>query len=273
MVEVDGLLYLPGGGIERGESPELAQVREAREECGLEVEVDSVLCRAGEFCKASDREYYFEQDGWFFRCSLVKDHGDQSDFSHTFTWVAPGSAMARMGRASHRWAVHLALSGLSEMETIEGGERRRIRFRSIEDHELSKLLALYEHLHADDTHPRDPARYETVWNALRADRNVNYLAADDNGELVSTCHLIVVPNLTRGCRPYGIIENVVTHPRCRRRGIAAGLLRYTLSLAAALDCYKVMLQTGSRLDWVHKFYRDVGFTAGEKTAYLARPSL
>ena len=35
---------------------------------------------------------------------------------------------------------------------------------------------------------------------------------------MSSCALSVVPNLTRGCQPYGVIENVVTHADYRGKG-------------------------------------------------------
>ena len=38
------------------------------------------------------------------------------------------------------------------------------------------------------------------------------LAAVEGGEVLSSCTLLIVPNLTHGGRPYGVVENVVTHP-------------------------------------------------------------
>jgi hypothetical protein len=45
----------------------------------------------------------------------------------------------------------------------------------------------------------------------------------------------------------------------------------TLQAAWDAGCYKVMLQTGSRRESTHAFYRRCGFDPEEKTAYVAHP--
>ena len=45
-----------------------------------------------------------------------------------------------------------------------------------------------------------------------------------DGGLVASCTLTLTPNLTRGCRPYGVIENVVTDVGFRKRGFAKAVL-------------------------------------------------
>jgi GNAT superfamily N-acetyltransferase len=80
-----------------------------------------------------------------------------------------------------------------------------------------------------------------------------------------------VPNLTRGARPYGLIENVVTHPDWRGRGIGTAVLHHALNLAWDADCYKVMLLTGRTDEATLGFYERAGFAGGEKTGFVARP--
>ena len=92
-----------------------------------------------------------------------------------------------------------------------------------------------------------------------------------NGSLVASCTLAVVPNLTRGCRPFGVIENVVTHASHRRRGYGKEILREALSTAWSANCYKVMLLTGRKDEATLRFYESAGFDRHGKQAFVARP--
>ena len=89
-------------------------------------------------------------------------------------------------------------------------------------------------------------------------------------QVVTTCMLIVVRNLARGGRPFGIIENVVTDSAHRRRGFG------TLNLAAAddrawsMNCYKIVLTTGSTRPSTWEFYERAGLSRGTKTAFEIR---
>ena len=143
--------------------------------------------------------------------------------------------------------------------------------REIAGDELSALLFLYAHLHPDDAIlPLGEAA--PLWETLRQDPNQHCLGAYWNGSLVATCTLVVVPNLTRGGRPYGLIENVVTHPDYRRRGLGTAVLKHALQIAWEHGCYKVMLLTGSKNEATLRFYEKAGFERGVKTGFVARPS-
>ena len=87
---------------------------------------------------------------------------------------------------------------------------------------------------------------------------------------MSSCALSVVPNLTRGCQPYGVIENVVTHADYRGKGYGKAVLRQALEYAWKRDCYKVMLLSGRKSEAVYRFYESVGFDRHAKQAFVAR---
>lgn len=135
--------------------------------------------------------------------------------------------------------------------------------------DLPQVLDLYRHLNPDDPQP-DATKAESAWSALMGSEFTTVVVADASGELVSTCTLLIVPNLTRGVRPYGLIENVVTHPGHRRTGLGQAVLSAALNAAWGADCYKVMVATGSRREETLRFYEKAGFTCGGKTFFEAR---
>jgi GNAT superfamily N-acetyltransferase len=143
--------------------------------------------------------------------------------------------------------------------------------RSLCARDLDSLLALYTHLHRTDLPLPDFAVVQEVWTSLMSSANDRYFGGFVDGHLVSSCALTIVLNLTRGCRPYGVIENVVTHSSHRRRGYARAVLKHALVEAWAAQCYKVMLMTGRRDEAILRFYETAGFDAGAKLAFVARP--
>ena len=137
--------------------------------------------------------------------------------------------------------------------------------------DLPELLALYHYLNPDDSVLPVNDTLRQHWQAILDDPALHYIVARCEGKLVSTCALTIIPNLTRSARPYGLIENVVTHPDYRRRGIGTQVLQYALATAWKQGCYKVMLLTGSMNEATLRFYEQAGFVRGEKTGFVARP--
>lgn len=146
-----------------------------------------------------------------------------------------------------------------------------MEIREIEENELNELLDLYSHLHSsDDPLPRIDV-VSAIWREIRASPNIKYFGLYVDGRLVSSCTISIIPNLTRGCRPYGVIENIVTHKDFRRKCYGRDILVHALEYAWSRDCYKVMLQTGRKDEATFRFYESVGFDRHEKQAFLARP--
>jgi GNAT superfamily N-acetyltransferase len=145
-----------------------------------------------------------------------------------------------------------------------------VRIRTIRQDELQKLLDLYKHLHKDDPE-LDADRISPFWQQICNDQNMHYIVAEKDDQLVASCVLVIVPNLTRNARPYGLIENVVTHSDFRRKGYGTRVLKKALQIAWEHNCYKVMLLTGSKQEGTLKFYENAGFKRGVKTGFVATP--
>ena len=146
-----------------------------------------------------------------------------------------------------------------------------MEIREIKENELTELLDLYSHLHSsDEPLPRIDV-VNGIWREIQTNPNIQYFGLYIDGRLVSSCTISIIPNLTRGCRPYGVIENVVTHKDFRRMGYGRDILAHALEYAWSRNCYKVMLQTGRKDEATSRFYESVGFDRHEKQAFLARP--
>lgn len=146
-----------------------------------------------------------------------------------------------------------------------------LQTRIINKSELSALIDLYTHLHETDDPLPDDASLTQVWDEILTDPKIDCFVVECENKLVASCIMAVIPNLTRGARPYGLIENVVTHPDYRKRGIGTALLRHALQKAWDKNCYKVMLLTGSKQDETLLFYEKAGFLKDRKTGFIAYP--
>jgi ribosomal protein S18 acetylase RimI-like enzyme len=154
----------------------------------------------------------------------------------------------------------------------EGGEETMNAIRVVEPGDLNSLMALYRHLNPNDSpSPPEPELLEH-WRVFLAQPGLTCLVVCDGSVLAASCCLVVIPNLTRGCRPYAVIENVVTDANYRRRGLGTAVLKRALALAWEKGCYKAMLLSGSKRPETLRFYERCGFVMGEKTGFVARPS-
>lgn len=141
--------------------------------------------------------------------------------------------------------------------------------RSAVEHDLPELLNLYRHFHPDDPQ-LEAATAARVWSTLLSSGFMTVIVAQADGLLVSSCTLAIVPNLSRGGRSYGVIENVVTDADYRRLGLGRRVLAHALDIAWQANCYKVLLATGSKREATLRFYEEAGFHRGGKTYFEVR---
>jgi hypothetical protein len=96
-----------------------------------------------------------------------------------------------------------------------------VHIRALDDADVPQLLALYRHLNPDDVETTiEDAR--SHWQALKRYGGSDIFVGCLDSELVASCTLIVVPNLTRGGASFALIENVVTPPSRLWKGGAQG---------------------------------------------------
>lgn len=139
--------------------------------------------------------------------------------------------------------------------------------REAYEQELQEILRLYLHLHEDHI-PEDCEHLQTTWTQILHDPNHHLIVNEVDGKIVSSCVCVIIPNLTRGVRPYAFIENVVTDSACRGKGYATQCLDYAKQIAQAQGCYKMMLLTGSKSEKTLDFYRRAGYNSADKTAFI-----
>jgi len=141
-------------------------------------------------------------------------------------------------------------------------------FREAEVGDFARVLRLYRQLHPADPVVQDGAG---VFEEIVRTPGLRIFVLEEDGQIVATTYLNVIPNLTRSASPYAVIENVVVDESRRGTGLGKEIMAATLAAAWDAGCYKAMLMTGSRRPSTLGFYRACGFSPDAKSAFLARP--
>ena len=139
--------------------------------------------------------------------------------------------------------------------------------REAKREDLAELLELYLFLH-EDSIPEHDKHLEETWEQILEDPNHHLIVNEIDGQIISSCVCVIIPNLTRNVRPYAFVENVVTHAEHRRKGYSGECLTYAKKIAEQENCYKMMLLTGSKKPETLHFYEQAGYNSSDKTAFI-----
>jgi 8-oxo-dGTP diphosphatase len=97
--------FLPGGGIEPGETPEEAIRREGMEECGFIIQPGAWLVRAVQFSYSRSEKTYFEKRSIFVEGTILASDSSRLEADHELIWIKPEAANEFLSHTSHCWAV------------------------------------------------------------------------------------------------------------------------------------------------------------------------
>jgi 8-oxo-dGTP diphosphatase len=97
--------FLPGGGIDEGESLQEAMEREVREECGLEITLGSWSTHAIDFVFSPVEGRHFEKRGTYVAARSLGVRHEKLELDHELEWMAPAEAAVMLKHAGQRWVV------------------------------------------------------------------------------------------------------------------------------------------------------------------------
>jgi GNAT superfamily N-acetyltransferase len=144
--------------------------------------------------------------------------------------------------------------------------------REINEQDALDMAALIRQLsrfapdHADEAVDRIKAKISDISQL----EHMKIFGYEQDGRIVGTCTLGRVEGLSKECRPFAIIENVVVSDTVRCKGIGQQLVRHATEQAEKWNCYKVILETGTKDEWKLRFYEKCGLSRGSKTAFIKR---
>jgi GNAT superfamily N-acetyltransferase len=144
----------------------------------------------------------------------------------------------------------------------------QIQYGSLHREDVPSLLRLYKQLNPKDEEI-SPATVERVWESIE-NTNIHHYGGKNCGEVVACCYICIISNLTRGGKSIGFIENVITAENFRRQGLARKVLGLAIDYAKSQNCYKVVLQSGTKRKAAHHLYESLGFDDKTKQAFELR---
>ena len=134
------------------------------------------------------------------------------------------------------------------------------------EEDIPRILELYRELaittsQTEQRGSRSLDDYRRVFAEVSALPGHELLVAEDEGKVVGTMVLLIVPNLSHNALPWALVENMVVDEKYRRRGIGRLLMEYAIAQAKKAGCYKVQLLSNKKRLEAHRFYRSMGFEA------------
>lgn len=137
--------------------------------------------------------------------------------------------------------------------------------RKARQDDLPRLLELYYQLSQLGSYPESEPQPLTATHAatlteLDQELHQTCLVLEEDGRVMATLCVYILPNLSHGGRPFALVENVVVDASARGNGYGKLLMAEAEARAAAAGCHKVSLTSNKRRVDAHRFYEHLGYT-------------
>ncbi|MGD8405419.1 MAG: GNAT family N-acetyltransferase [Anaerolineales bacterium] len=107
--------------------------------------------------------------------------------------------------------------------------------------------------------PLSPSYY-AAFEAITADPNHELIAAEMDGDVIGTLHLMYLPSISYQGRMRAQVESVRVESRLRGQGIGAEMMQWALERARGRGCHLMQLTSHKSREDAHRFYERLGFT-------------
>jgi N-acetylglutamate synthase-like GNAT family acetyltransferase len=142
--------------------------------------------------------------------------------------------------------------------------------------DLPRLLILMQQLSAGGAHPETEValltpRHELVLAELMASQFSHLLVLEEDGQVLATCAVYIVPNLSHRGASWAIVENVVVDEACRGKGYGERLMAEAEQIARQGGAYRLSLMSNMLRADAHRFYARIGYEPSHQgfTKYFA----
>ena len=114
---------------------------------------------------------------------------------------------------------------------------KNISIRAVEQNDLEAVIQLLQSISEFK-----PSRLDflTIWNSICEQSNVHSLVAIIDKQVVGYGSIVI--EIKPSGAKMGHIEDIVSHPLFRKKGIGKAVLDSLFKVAKANDCYKVAIQ-------------------------------
>lgn len=138
-----------------------------------------------------------------------------------------------------------------------------MNFRKSKQVDLPEIIRLLfeDELGKEREEMSDLSGYQKAFDEILRDPNQLLMVVEEEGKIIGTCHLTLIPSLTFQGSKRMNIEAVRIDAAWRSRGVGEWMIQQALKIAQEKGCKIVQLTTNKKRPRAKEFYEKLGFKA------------